>query len=202
MASVPKARPRSAQEIENIACDVIESYQPNALKMLTSFDVEGIFEFELKNKTGIEPDTWDFPDGIEGCTDCEEMKCYISLKLMSYGDCDVTRRRLRATQAHEIGHCLLHIPDALLNKNFQQKFEHNQKCSLKKYNPNSLKVYENPEWQAWRFASALLMPENCFRRAVECNWTRKQIKYAFDVNPSFIDVRLKELKISRRLRNG
>lgn len=202
MASVLKARPRSAQEIENIACEVIKSFQPNALRMLTSFDVEGFFEFELKNQTDVEPDTWDFPDGIDGCTDFEEMKCLISLKLMNYGECDVTRRRLRATQAHEIGHCFLHIEDARRNKKFQQKFVNDKQFSIRMYNPDDLKAYLNPEWQAWRFASALLMPEKCFRRAVECNWTKRRIKYAFDVNPKFIEVRLRELKISAHLRNG
>lgn len=202
MASVLKVRSRSAQEIENIACEVIKSSQPDALRMLTSFDVEGFFEFELKEKTDVEPDTKDYPIGIDGCTNFEKMKCYISRRLMNYGECDVTRRRLRATQAHEIGHCFLHIEDARRNREFQQKFVNDKNSSIKMYNPDDLKAYENPEWQAWRFASALLMPECCFRRAVELNWTKKRIKYAFDVNPSFIDVRLRELKIATSLRNG
>lgn len=202
MASVLKVRPRSAQEIENIACKVIKSFQPDTLRMLTSFDVEGFFEFELKKQTDVEPDTKDFPDGIDGYTNIEEMKCYISLKLMEYGESEVIRRKLRATQAHEIGHCFLHVEDARRNRKFQQKFLNDHQSSLKMYNPNDLKAYENPEWQAWRFASALLMPERCFMRAVECNWTKKKIKYAFDVNPSFIEVRLRELKVSKRLRNG
>jgi hypothetical protein len=202
MASVLKARPRKAEDIENLACEVIKSFQPDALIQLKKFDVEEFFEFELKNHTGIEPDTYNFPDEIDGCTDFEEKKCYISLNLMEYGECEVTRRRLRATQAHEIGHCFLHVADARRNQKFQQKFVNDKQSSLRMYNPDDLKAYENPEWQAWRFASALLMPEHCFKRAVECNWTKKKIKYAFDVNPSFIEVRLKELKISARLKNG
>jgi hypothetical protein len=202
MASVSKVRPRSSQEIENIACEVIKNFQPNALKMLTSFDVESFFEFELKKRTDIEPDTKDYPDGIDGCTNFEEMKCYISLSLMEYGECSVTRRRLRATQAHEIGHCFLHAEDACRDMEFQQEFVNNKKSSLERYDPHDLKAYENPEWQAWRFASALLMPERCFRRAVDINWTIKTIKRAFDVNPAFIDVRLRELQILKQLRKG
>lgn len=129
------------------------------------------------------------------------MTCFIALRLMNYGECNVTRRRLRATQAHEIGHCFLRVEDARNNRELQQKFVNDQHSSIKMYNPNDLKAYEKPEWQAWRFASALLMPEVCFKRAVECNWTKRQIKYAFDVNPSFIEVRLRELKISARLRD-
>lgn len=202
MATVSKARPRSGEEIEKIACSVIESFQPNALVMLTSFDVEDFFEFELKNRTGVEPDTWDFPEGIDGWTNSEDMTCFISLKLMEYGECNATRRKLRATQAHETGHCFLHVEDARRNQEFQQEFVNDKKSSLERYRPEDIKAYENPEWQAWRFASALLMPERCFRRAVDCNWTIKRIKRAFDVNPAFIDVRLRELKISAHLRKG
>jgi hypothetical protein len=202
MASVLKVRPRSAREIENIASEVIKSFQPDALKMLMSFDVEDFFEFELKDKTDVEPDTKDYPEGIDGCTDFEEMKCYISRRLMEHRDCQVTRRRLRATQAHEIGHCFLHVEDARHSREFQQKFLNDNHSSLEIYNPDDLKAYENPEWQAWRFASALLMPEHCIKRAIECNWKEKWIKDTFDVNPSFIYVRMRELKISRPLRKG
>jgi Zn-dependent peptidase ImmA (M78 family) len=202
MASVLKVRPRSAKEIENIASEVIRGFQPEALRKLSSFEVEDFFEFELKDKTDVEPDTKDYPDGIDGCTDFEEMKCYISRSLMEYGDCEVTRRRLRATQAHEIGHCFLHVEDARRSRKFQQKFLNDSQSSLEIYNPDDLKAYENPEWQAWRFASALLMPEHCIKRALECNWKERWIKDTFDVNPAFIYVRLRELKISRPLRKG
>jgi hypothetical protein len=202
MGSVSKARPRSGKEIDSIAYKVIESFQGNTLKMITSFDVEGFFEFELKNQTGIEPIPQRLPDGLDGYTDSETMKCFISLNLMEYGECDVTRRRLRATQAHEIGHCFLHVEDARRNRDFQQKFLNDKKSSLEMYRPQDIKIYENPEWQAWRFASALLMPEICFMTAVNSDWTKKKIKLAFDVNPSFIDVRLQELKISKHLKNG
>ena len=202
MASLLKSQPRSAEDIEKIAYEVIKSFQPEVLESVTRFDVEGFFEFELKNQTNIEPDYWELPEEIDGFTDSEEMICIISTRIAEYGEDEVLKRRCRATQAHEIGHCFLHVEDARLNKKLQQRFEHNKKCSIKRYRPEDIKVYENPEWQAWRFASALLMPEICFRRAVECDWTKKQIKYAFDVNPSFIDVRLRELKIPKRLRNG
>jgi hypothetical protein len=202
MGSVSKARPRSGKEIEDIAYKVIESFQADALQMITSFDVEGFFEFELKSQTGIEPIHQWLPDGLDGYTNSETKECFISLKLMEYGECEITRRRLRATQAHEIGHCFLHVEDARRNQSFQQKFLNDRKSSLEMYCPQDVEIYENPEWQAWRFASALLMPEVCFRSAVNSNWTKKKMKIAFDVNPSFLDVRLQELKISKHLRNG
>jgi hypothetical protein len=202
MASILKARPRSGQEIEKIAHKVIESFQPDAVKFTISFDVEGFFEFELEDQTGIEAIYKWLPQGIDGYTDSQNKQCYVATQLYEYGECQVTKRRLRATLAHEIGHCFLHVEEARQNLEFQQKFTNDKKSSLRTYRPQDVKVYRNPEWQAWRFASAMLMPENCFRTAVERNFTKKMLKRAFDVNPAFIEVRLKELKITKHVYNG
>lgn len=201
--SLIRVRPRSGQEIELISSNVIKSFQPEALIMVQRFDVERFFELELKNQTNLEPDFLDLPEGLEGYTDFEQMECVISSKLAEYNDEDmVKRRRLRATQAHEIGHCFLHVEDARRNRDNQRRFLHDENSSLKLYKPNEIELYENPEWQAWRFASSLLMPEICFRTAIQRNWTKVLMKRAFDVNPSFINVRLKELKVTKQIRNG
>lgn len=71
-----------------------------------------------------------------------------------------------------------------------------------RYTQEEIKAYVNPEWQAWRFAGALLMPECRVRAAVDKRWTKKMIRLAFDVNPSFLDVRLRDLKIPNRIRMG
>ena len=202
MSSILKARPRSGQEIEKIAYEVVKAYSPDAVKFTISFDVEGFFEFELEDKTGIEAIYKWLPEGLEGYTDSVNMRCYAATQLAEYGDCQITKRRLRATIAHEIGHCFLHVEDAKRNQDFQKKFLNDKKSSIKTYHPQDVVIYRNPEWQAWRFASAMLMPENCFRTAVERNFTKKQLRRAFDVNQAFIEVRLKELRISKQLRNG
>lgn len=202
MAKVLKARPRSCEEIERIAYELIKSVQPDAVKFTISFDVEGFFDLELENRTGIEAIYDQLPEGIDGYTDSENMKCCVCSSLADYNDCQVTKRRLRSTIAHEVGHCFLHVEDARRNRDFQKKFLTDKDSCFERYRPEDLKVYENPEWQAWRFASALLMPENCFRAAVERNFTMKKLKRAFDVNPAFIEIRLKELKITKNIRNG
>lgn len=199
--SVCKVRARSAEEIERLAFNIIEAFQPEAVKMVTKFDVESYFELELENQTGVEALDLPLPNGLDGYTDSENMLCVISRKLLEYDEFDnVTRRRLRATQAHEIGHCHLHVADSRRDHSMI-KFHHNG-SSLKRYKPEDLKAYQDPEWQAWRFASALLMPECCFRAAIQKKWTKRQMINAFDVNPSFIDVRMKELKISNTIKNG
>lgn len=202
MSSLLKVRPRSGQEIEKIANDIVQKYQPEALKQLISFDVEGFFEFELENQTGLEAINLLLPEDLDGYTDFENMQCVVSRRLVEHGENQTTKRRLRSTLAHEIGHCFLHVEDARNELNAQKIFLNDNTSSLELYKPEDIEIYKNPEWQAWRFASAMLMPENCFRTAVLNNWTKKKIKRAFDVNPSFIEIRLKELKISKALRNG
>ena len=61
MPGVRKVRPRSAQEIENAATDLLERFQPGVLQILSSFDVEDFFEFHLEEDTGIEPAYRPFP---------------------------------------------------------------------------------------------------------------------------------------------
>lgn len=199
--SVPLVRARSIKEIEDIAYKLVEDFQPDAVKMISPFEVEKFFEFELKNQTGVEPVYRTLGEGLEGYTDSEKMECVICSTLADYGEDDVQRRRLRATQAHEIGHCHLHVKDAQKNRTML-KFLHDKKASFERYQQGEIKAYVNPEWQAWRFAGALLMPECCIRAAVDKNWTRKRMSLAFDVNPSFIEVRLRDLKIPNKVRPG
>jgi Zn-dependent peptidase ImmA (M78 family) len=199
--SVPLVRPRSAKEIDDLAFDLIRAFQPDAIKMITKFDVERFFDCELEGQTGIEPVYESLGDKLDGYTDSAEMKCIICRELAEYGEDDVQRRRLRATIAHEIGHCYLHVEDSRRART-TLKFLQNSLSSLEMYRQEDLKAYENPEWQAWRFAGALLMPECCIRAAVHNGWTKKQMQWAFDVNPSFLDVRLRDLKIGKTIRRG
>jgi hypothetical protein len=202
MAGVRKVRPRSGQEIENVAVELLNRFQPEVLKYACSFDVEAFFEFELQNDTGIEAIYKTLPMGLPGYTNSRTMRCYVSNILAEDEEQTITTRRLRSTLAHELGHCYLHVPDARKNKDFQQVFKDDGTHSIEQYRPENIKVYENSEWQAWRFASALLMPEICFRTVVERNWTKKQLQRAFDVNPAFIEVRIRELKIIKSVRRG
>lgn len=202
MTLVQKVRPRTIVDIESAAENVIRIYQPDILVRGGPFDVESFFEFELAAATGVEPVCDQLPAGIDGCTDSNEMKCYISKDLWECENDDIKRRRLRSTMAHEIGHCYLHVPDAIRNREYQQVFGKSQGSGFNLYNPDDLQAYENPEWQAWRFASALLMPQECFRRAVGHGWTKRQLRDGFDVNRAYVQKRIRELKIPTMIKDG
>lgn len=198
--SVPLVMPRRGKEIDNIAFKLVEAFQPDAVKMLTKFDVEKFFEFELKKQTGVEPVYQPLGYGLEGLTNIETMKCIICANAANYGESDMKRRRLRATQAHEIGHCHLHVAELLRTRAVLELRHDRRHADSDLYKEEEIDVYRNPEWQAWRFAGALLMPERCVQRAVDCGWTLQTMSRAFDVNPSFVEVRLHDLKIAKHVR--
>ena len=109
------------------------------------------------------------------------------------------RRRLRATLAHEIGHCFLHVEDSR-RAHTMLRFLHDESVSMQMFRQEDLHAYQNPEWQAWRFAGALLMPESCVRAAVSNKWSIQMMARGFDVNPAFVKARLNGLKIPDSVR--
>jgi hypothetical protein len=199
---VPLAKARTGKQIEAIALEIVEGFQPEAAAMVTSFDVERFFDCELKERTQVEPDYLFLGKGLYGYTDIEEMKCYIARELADSVDDIVQKRFLRSTQAHEIGHCFLHVQEFKQTKAIL-RFTHDDKhAELALHDQDEIKVFRNPEWQAWRFAGALLMPEKCVMAAVRANWTKKMMSNAFDVNRAFIEARLRALRISAHVRVG
>jgi hypothetical protein len=198
--SVPLVTARSGKEIDEIAFKLVEAFQPEAVGMLTWFDVERYMEFELKKRTGVEPVYRLLGEGLEGFISIEKMLCVICEHAANHGGDDVTRRRLRATQAHEVGHCHLHVEEFLRTRATLELRHDKRHADTYLYRQDESKVCRNPEWQAWRFAGALLMPEPCLRRAVDCKWTLQTMSRAFDVNPSFVEVRLRDLRITKRVK--
>ena len=200
---VPLAEARSGEQIEAIASEIVQSFQPQAAVMVSAFDVERFFDCELKERTQVEPDYLYLGEGLYGYTDIEKMKCYISRELADSANEVVHQKRfLRSTQAHEIGHCVLHVQEFRQTKAIL-KFMHDDKhANLTLHDQDEIKVYRNPEWQAWRFAGALLMPAQCVMAAVRAGWTKKKMSNAFEVNPAFIDVRLRTLKVPTRIKAG
>lgn len=202
MSRINKVRGRKAVDIEAVALSLIEKFQPGILNLVSAFDAEAFFDTELQSDTGIEAVYEDLPEGVEGITDFGCSKCYVSTRLLDQNGGQVLRRRLRSTIAHEIGHCYLHFKDFKRNRDFQKRFENDGAYPPENYRPEQIDIYEDSEWQAWRFASALLMPEKMFRLAIERGWTKTKLKHGFDVNPSFVDVRIRELRIPALVPKG
>lgn len=83
--------------------------------------------------------------------------------------------RDRFTIAHELGHLILHGPESIV---FHRK-----------ENMESIKAYENPEWQANVFAAALLMPPDNV-----INMTVEEIRQTYKVSKTAAEFHLKNVK--------
>ncbi|MCF6156162.1 MAG: ImmA/IrrE family metallo-endopeptidase [Candidatus Brocadia sp.] len=98
----------------------------------------------------------------------------------------------RSTMAHEIGHAILHVSDYKRAKAILKSI-HNKDHILRMYYEKELKPYMNPEWQAWRFAGALLMPAPAIKEATMEGNGIYNMSQRFGVNSAFVKSRLKTL---------
>lgn len=191
---VPLANPKSGADIDLIALKIIMQFQPDVLAEPSPFDIEKFFEFNLEDITGVQTDyRGDLPPGIYGYTDSDEKVCVISSELM---DDPFQVRFRRSTIAHETGHGLMHVSEFRLKKALLRSMHDKKHVSLRLHRAANVPTYKNPEWQAWRFAGALLMPKPTFRFAVKEGYDEKDLAKMFDVNPAFVKTRLRALKLN------
>ena len=186
------AKPRSNADIEAFALSILRRYQPEALAKPTPFDIERFFECELERLTGVLPDYRPLPIGIFGYTDSDEMESVISSELM---DDAYQLKFTRSTMAHETGHALLHVEEFRLKKAILRSIHNKQHVSLRMYRESAIRLYKNPEWQAWRFAGCLLMPASMVKTVLGDGCSVRAIAEIFEVNPAFVRTRLRGLKI-------
>ena len=193
MPKLVPARGRSGIEIDRIAKRVLGDFQPEAIEEPQVVNVEFIFEFGLPDR-GIESDYQPLEQrGIQGYTDSENMVCVVSAEL---ADDSTAAPYFRSTVAHEIGHVILHIPEY---RQRRQKIISEQASNdkvLHRLPDTEIPIYENPEWQAHRFAGGLLMPEAAVRKAISVyRGGRSALSSVFKVTPAFVRSRLKGLNM-------
>ena len=192
MRKLVPVRGRSGQEIDRIAQNLLSDFQPAAIKDPQAVGVEAIFEFGLPPR-GIEPDYQPLEQrGIQGFTDFENMICAVSSEL---ADDPTAAPYYRSTVAHEIGHAILHIPEF---RRRRQKIISEQAKNdgiLHRLPDTEIPIYRNPEWQAHRFASGLLMPEAAVKKAIAMYRSHEILSIVFEVTPAFVRARLKGLKM-------
>lgn len=194
MSRLIPANPRSKAQIEGLALSIIRAYQPGVLLNGESFDVERFFDCELEKMSGVAIDYQRLEDGIYGYTDSNTMECVMSLDLAN-AKAPHEKYFYRSTMAHETGHAILHVED-YRRKRAVLRSLHKKDHELRVYREQEIILYRNPEWQAFRFAGALLMPEPAFRDAVREGLDERELSRRFGANPAFIRSRMKALKIS------
>lgn len=179
---VPPKRSSEIDEIANTALVRIFKYHQNALQpyaFLKFFEGGGLRNLGLEY--GVEELV-----GEEAHYDASANAIILDVRTYDalYGD----RPRAKFTLAHEIGHALLHGPyfrtEILRGRSLQQQFPR-----------KVLAPYEDPEWQANRFAGAFLMPTNLVVKAIREGWSDKKIADYFGVSLEAAQIRRQKIKI-------
>lgn len=186
------ATARSGRDIDAHAERIIRAFQPEVLGKIESFDVERFFDCVLEKLTKVKPDFRELSYGVHGYTDITLMECVISREL---ADDELQRRFLRSTEAHEIGHCIQHVPEFRLRRDMMRFIQCDEQVTLRMHREDTIPVYRNPEWQAWRFAGALLMNTSSVMTAILAGYSVLDMSEAFDVHPAFAITRLRGLKV-------
>lgn len=160
MDKVPVVRPLSRVKIENLAMNILREFQPEALrgKFLQPVNVEAIFEIYIPGQVDVKTGYTDLSRLIGS----EILGYTNAAKKVSFVDCslsDATERaalrRFRSTVGHEGGHCLLHVPLLQAFRSLSLKGE-----GLYRVSRSDIEAYQDPEWQAWEFARAIMMPKS------------------------------------------
>lgn len=191
------ARARSGLEIDEIALRVVKLAQPDMLTRLGPFDMQRFFDNKLEALTNVTPDYRELNFNAHGFTDMNEMECVISKAISD----DASQIRfLRSTQAHESGHCFIHVPEFKRRKESLRFIHDTEHVTLRLHREDEVKIFRNPEWQAWRFAGALLMPASSVQMAMDENYSAYDMGEVFEVNIPFVWTRLRALKLDHKVK--
>lgn len=181
---VPRVRPMSRAQIEADANAVIRRHYPKLLQKPGPFPVLDFFDL-LRDKYDLDPGVEQLSDGIEGMT-FPDGRVIVSEE--TYRSAYDGVGRARFTVPHECYHGIQHraqIRKALVDSG-----------ELVLYRRQTVKPYEDPEWQANTFAAAVLMPDEMVRRV--CSKQNSLIILPtmcdeFGVSVQAAEVRLKKL---------
>ena len=185
------ARPRSNADIESLTLSIVLECQPGVLTEGERFDIERFFDCYLEEVSKVATDYQRLEYGVYGYTDSERMISVISRDL---AEDPLQEYFYRSTMAHETGHAILHVADYRRKKAILRSI-HKKNHELQVYREQDIKLYMNPEWQAWRFAGAILMPAQAFTVAVDDGLGVRDMCERFGVNRAFVNTRARALKI-------
>lgn len=144
---VPMVRPRSANDIEQAATRILDRYGRATLAGKQPFDIIRFVDGPLEENYKIAFEVQDLGPHIEGRFENRTL----ILNTPVYQGAVHGKNRDRFTCAHECGHAVLHANELDVINEWQRG-----KVAL--YRREDIPAYCNPEWQANRFASAILMP--------------------------------------------
>jgi hypothetical protein len=191
---VMKANPLKRVQIERISEQVLKDFCSEALTKLMPINIEKMFELYIPKRFQVATSYEELSFGIHGYTDPNNLKAAVSVKLIEANDLATTRFG-RSTIGHEVGHVVLHATQ-FRKKNLELRFLHDDNHSKTMlFRQKDLRAFENPEWQAWEFCKSLFLPKHLIVEAQENGMSSRDIAEIVNLNPAFVEVRLKNLKL-------
>lgn len=186
--------PLSRRVIHALAEEFLGACAPNCLRHPFALDVAELVDTVLpRNNIHVSPGSATEMGDAEGLTDPEggpEIEILVAAdqynRLAIAGP---AANRARATVCHELGHALLHVPVIRA----RQRLPHS-KLLLKRKSPEQVKIYRQPEWQAWTFAEAVLMPTRTIRMLPLV--TARILASTYGVSEAFAQARLRSLRMA------
>lgn len=148
---VPVVKSRSRLEVERIATAFLRQFAPECLRSPQPSPVLRFFDRVLPVEFAFKPMIDKLPPGLEGITDMGVRS--VTLPPEVYADLEAGVGRALFTASHEIGHVVLHAaelsPTGACLPNTK---------AITLARRTDILPYQDPEWQANYFASALIMP--------------------------------------------
>lgn len=195
--AVIRMPPISMRTIESIGGEVLGALCPEALRSPTSIDMtewvdralpfNGIYVTPVHESELPDSEAETLPDGT-GPID-------ILVRQSHWHDLFTGGRMAfmpRATVAHELAHAVLHVP-VIRRRRDNPERQH----LLQRVLNSNIKVYENPEWQAWALAGCILAPRTAIELMPYAGVT--ELADVFEVSASMMMSHLRRLKIVREL---
>ncbi len=183
---VRKVPPKRSLEIDALAnATLIQlfGFPQNALQPLAFFN---FFDRGGLTKLGLDYGVEELV-GEEAHYDASTNEIILDAK--TFDALSMDNPRAKFTLAHEIGHAKLHGP--YFRKELLQG-----RTSHRQFPRKTLPAYEDPEWQANRFAGAFLMPTSLMIKAIREGWSDKRIADFFGVSISAAQRSRQKIKIS------
>lgn len=195
-----KAIGLSRVRIEKIAQSVIKDFDPNALTELIEIDIERLYEQYIPKRFGISTGYQELSVGIHGFTNPTKLESAVSVTLVDAADAS-TRRFGRSTIGHEAGHCILHAHQ-FRKRQVNDAFLHDgtHDVNQKLFRQEDIRAFESPEWQAWEFCKSLFLPRQVLEEAMEKGYTIRKMSDMTNLNPAFVETRLRNLRMLDKVR--
>lgn len=156
---VPPVNPLSGAAIEELGRCFLDQMAPETLNEPVPLNVLTLVDDRLPEfGINVYPASREELGNRDGATDPAGSEITILVSEDVWGALEQptpTSHYARTTICHEIGHAVLHVPVLRRRLQLQGVLARTQRAALR--------PFEDPEWQAWMFAGAILMPSVTLR---------------------------------------